>query len=349
MARHPIVAEDCAKALQRTECLWDHVQGKRIFVTGGSGFFGTWFLELLTSAVDKFELDVQVIVLTRDPIAYRAGTAGHVANHPSVQLWCGDVRNFTFPSGKFDLVAHFGSTGSKAWHDNAPAAFEEMVVAGTKRVYEFAAMTGVRRVLLASSGAVYGPALPHFRIPETYFLPKSENLSANARSKLAAENIALDFSKRYGGPQTSVARGFAFIGPYLPTGAGFAAHDFLQAAASGRPVVVSGDGTPIRSYLYGSDLATWLWTLLIKARGTGVWNVGSEAPKTICELARYIALKAGVAHQILRPSKASAVASWYVPCTQSARDEYGVIESTSFNEATDRSLKWYSDIRKTFS
>jgi len=342
MARHPIVAEDCAKALQLTERLWDHVHRKRIFVTGGSGFFGTWFLELLTSAVDHFELDVDVVVLTRDPIGYQAGRAAHVATHCSVQLWRGDVRNFSFPDGQFDLVAHFGSTGPKAWHDDSPAAFEEMVVAGTKRVYEFAVQRGVRRVLLASSGAVYGGGLPQYPIPETYLCPRPSELSPNARSKLAAEKIAIEYSGRNSGPETAIARGFAFIGPYLPTGAGFAAHDFLKAAADKKPVQVSGDGSPVRSYLYGSDLAVWLWILLIKAQSTNAWNVGSQSAVSIRDLASTISATAKVPLEVLGKDKTSANSSWYVPNTSNAQNQLSIKQTIQLDEAVKRSLIWYT-------
>src|SRR3954470_6266455 len=107
--RPSVITEDCARAMQQTRGLWDEVRGRRIFLTGGTGFFGSWFLELLTYAADELRFDCGVVVLTRDPAAFARGPARHLATHRCVQLLAGDVRDFAFPAGPFPLVVHFGS------------------------------------------------------------------------------------------------------------------------------------------------------------------------------------------------------------------------------------------------
>lgn len=355
MARHPIVTEDCARALEQTRALWAAVAGRRLFVTGGTGFFGSWLLELLTYAADTLSFDCEVVVLTRDPAAFGRGLASHLARHRCVHLLAGDVRTFTFPAGTFDHVVHFGSAATKKFHDEFPEEFFDLVVTGTRRVLDFAVQARAGRFLLASTGAVYGPLNlpPGCGVPETHAgAPDPLNpRSANGEAKRAAEFFALCAGRRCPAMAVSIARGFAFLGPYLPKDAGFAAYDFMQDAMAGRPIVVHGDGSPVRSYLYAGDLAVWLWTLLLRAPAGSAWNVGADRAVSIRELAHAIADSAPipVAVDIKGLARPGATASSYLPDTTKARIELGLTATIPFHDAIRRTLQWTTDVSNRVS
>ena len=92
MPKNPLAA-DLDHILDNTRDLWDELRGERIFITGGTGFFGCWLLESFAWANDRLGLNASVLVLTRNLEAFR-NKAPHLAAHPAIQFHPGDVRSF---------------------------------------------------------------------------------------------------------------------------------------------------------------------------------------------------------------------------------------------------------------
>ena len=74
------LAADLDHVLAHTEGVWEQLRGARLFVTGGTGFFGCWLLESFLWASDRMELKATMTVLTRSPERFRA-KAPHLAGH----------------------------------------------------------------------------------------------------------------------------------------------------------------------------------------------------------------------------------------------------------------------------
>src|SRR6185503_16701796 len=99
------LAVDLDHILEHTRDLWQDLRGERIFITGGTGFFGCWLLESLLWANDRLDLNCQAAVLSRSPELFRA-KAPHLAGHRSISLVRGDICTFEFPVGEFSQVIH---------------------------------------------------------------------------------------------------------------------------------------------------------------------------------------------------------------------------------------------------
>src|SRR4051812_49271801 len=88
-----------------TRDLWDEMRNQRIFITGGTGFFGCWLVESFAHVNRILKLEAQATVLTRDPVAF-SGKCPHIASDPAISLLKGDVRDFSYPDQEFRYVIH---------------------------------------------------------------------------------------------------------------------------------------------------------------------------------------------------------------------------------------------------
>jgi dTDP-glucose 4,6-dehydratase len=338
----PLPAADLGDVLGAVGPLWEDLRGGRLFVTGGTGFVGSWLLESFVRAHDALGLAARAVVLTRDANAFRL-RAPHLADHPALGLLTGDVRSFVFPEGPITHILHAASPLPGAPRAAEAAETRDVIVAGTRRALELAAARGVRRFLFISSGAVYGRQPCELAlVPEDYpGEPDPADIrAAYGDGKRAAEQ-ACKAAGEAGGMAVTIARGFAFAGPLLPPDGSFALGNFLRDAVAGRTIVVNGDGTPVRSYLYAADMAAWLWAILCAGRPGEAYNVGSEEELTIAELARLVAEVAGGRGVEVRGTTGPGrPAERYVPSTRKARAELGLEARVSLPEAVRRSARW---------
>ncbi len=339
------LARDLDQVLETMGPLWEELRGARLFLTGGTGFFGCWLLETLLWASDRLALDASVIVLTRRPATFRAKVP-HLANHAAVTLHEGDVRTFEFPTGRFTHVVHAGTSSSVP---DAPAEMFDTIVNGTARTLQCAQRSGARRFLLVSSGAVYGPQPPDLeRVGEDFPGAPDPTLPANAYAagKRAAEMLCAVHG--HGDLEPLIARCFAFVGPYLPLDAHFAVGNFIRDALAGGPIRIAGDGTPYRSYLYAGDLAVWLWTILLRGQAMRPYNVGSASALTIEELALIVARsrRPVVRVEVAVAERSGVRPGRYVPDVGRATGELGLQSLISLEEGVRRTFGWHEVVAR---
>jgi nucleoside-diphosphate-sugar epimerase len=349
-ATHPL-ADDLDAVVDRVGDAWRQLRGERLFITGGTGFVGTWLLETLAWANRRLNLQVRAVVLTRDVQKF-AAKAPHLVEESLFEWHLGDVRTFVPPrEGCFGIV-HAAFDSGAAPGTLSPQAVAETIVDGTRRVLDSAEQWRSQRMLFVSSGAVYGPQPPDLeRLSESYAGgPMIDSSTGDPPSPLAlyrvakrqAERLVLDRTGE-AALNTSIARCFAFVGPYLPTDRHFAVGNFLSDRLAGRAIEVGGDGTPWRSYLYAADLAEWLWTIFLTARPATVVNVGSPEAIQIGALARRVAAleTPPLPVRIAREPDPTKPAERYVPDCSRAAELFGLSVRTPLDEALRRTVAWH--------
>jgi dTDP-glucose 4,6-dehydratase len=123
----------------------------------------------------------------------------------------------------------------------------------------------------------------------------------------------------------------------------FAIGNFIRDGLNGGPIIVLGDGTPRRSYLYASDLAIWLWTILFKGQSCRPYNVGSDESISIIEVANRVAAQfpKKVEIEIRGMPDPSKFLEQYVPDTKNTKSELGLYAWVSLDTAIQKSIRFY--------
>jgi len=339
-----LLESDLTHIFNNTFSLWENLRNQRIFITGGTGFFGCWLLESFVWANTKLKLNATAVVLTRN-VAQFEEKCPHLVGEPSLVFHEGDVRDFTFPSGLFSHVIHAATEASVSLNENHPDLMFDTILQGTKHTLDFAVQCGAKHFLLTSSGAIYGKQPNHFsHITEDYLYDSTglkENASAYAEGKRQSEKMCAEYATQFN-LNVKIARCFAFVGPYLPLDTHFAIGNFIRDALKGSSIVVKGDGTPYRSYLYAADLAIWLWTILFCGKNMHPYNVGSDESITVKDLAYLIAESYYPKIEVQVAQEATAqLSERYVPDISRAKHELNLTPRINLRQAIKLTKEWY--------
>jgi UDP-glucose 4-epimerase len=249
----------------------------RFLVTGGAGFLGAALANRLVadghqvrviddlSAGDPERLDERVLF-----------TRGDVANRPKLWTLLQDV----------DCVYHLAARVLVSQSILYPREYNDVNVGGTVSVMEAMRDAGVRRVVLTSSGAVYGEQ-PHQPIREDQ-VPNPQ--SPYAVSKLSAEYYVRTIGALWG-IETVVLRIFNTYGPHqnLPVSHPPVIPRFVSQALGGGSLVIFGGGGQTRDFVYVDDAVR----ALVAAATTPdidrrIINVGSGEETSINALAALV-------------------------------------------------------------
>jgi len=326
-----------------TPQLWEPLHGRTVLFTGGTGFIGRWMVETLAVAADEFSFEVEVIHAGRRPV-----DADWIVSLQALGMRFrglqADVLHRLPDIGRSAFLVHAATDASAKLNAEDPGRMLDTIVQGTRNALEWAGRGQVERSLFLSSGAVYGGGVPGFDRPEDLMTgpdPLSPG-SAYAEGKRVAEQLCAIACQTGQVPHVSIARCFAFVGPLLPLDTHFAIGNFIRDGLQGRPFVIRGDGTAVRSYLYAGDLAIWLWTILLRGGSLRPYNVGSHRGVTIRELADIVASRFDDAGAIeVMGARSAGPVDHYVPSTARARAELGLEAWTSLEMAIDRTIDWY--------
>lgn len=257
-----------------------------ILITGGAGFIGSHLVDAL--------LAKGYAVRVLDNLS-----TGKVANlplhNPHLELIEGDVADAAVLArcmAGCRAVAHLAAVASVQASVDDPVSTHQSNFVGTLNVCEAMRAHGVKRVLFASSAAVYGNNGEGLAIDED---TAKAPLTPYAVDKLASEYY-LDFYRRQHGLEPAIFRFFNIFGPRQDPSSPYSGviSIFTERAQQGLPITVFGDGEQTRDFVYVGDLVTLLvQALALPEVAVGACNVGLGRATTLKQLLAEIAAVLG--------------------------------------------------------
>jgi UDP-glucose 4-epimerase len=258
---------------------------KKAVVTGGAGFIGSHLSEELSKR------DFRLTILDN----LSTGKQGNIASlldKKNVEFVRGSITDLPLLQKLFknvDYVFHLAAMASVPRSIDDPQLCHETNVTGTFNVLLAARDDKVKKVVNASSCAIYGDAPG---------LPKKEDMPINplspyAVSKLAAENYCQIFQKVYGLPSVSL-RFFNIFGPRQNPDSEYAAAipKFIKIKSQGKTINIYGDGKATRDYIYVKD-AVSAFIMAAESDASGLYNIGGGKATTVNELVELISKLTG--------------------------------------------------------
>ncbi|MBH3363482.1 MULTISPECIES: NAD-dependent epimerase/dehydratase family protein [Pseudomonas] len=238
-----------------------------ILITGGAGFIGSHLSDALLARGYAVRIVDDLSTGKRDNLQL---------DHPLLELVEGDVADAKLvqrAAAGCQAVVHLAAVASVQASVDDPVRTHQSNFIGTLNVCEAMRIHGVRRVLFASSAAVYGNNGEGQSIAED--TPKAP-LTPYAVDKLASEQY-LEFYRRQHGLEPVIFRFFNIFGPRQDPSSPYSGviSIFSERAVQGQPITVFGDGEQTRDFLYVGDLVQVMVQALEQAQvEEGAVNIG---------------------------------------------------------------------------
>jgi nucleoside-diphosphate-sugar epimerase len=313
--------------------------GRRVCVTGGTGFIGGHLVDALVS------LGTSVHVIDDLSNSTLEHLSGLIELEPErVSFTHGSVLDDAALAQAIEgcqSIFHLAALGSVPKSLKEPQRTWSVNATGTMRVLEAGRQAGVERVVLAASSSAYG---------DQPTLPKAENqpinpLSPYALSKVAAEQLMTLWARCYGLSTVSL-RYFNIFGPRQSADSAYAAvvAAFAKALFAGEAPTIYGDGAQTRDFTYVSNAV--LATLLAGASSTPlagqVINVGTGRRVSVLELANMMAQQCGMPHlqPTFQPERAGDVKHSQADIAQ-ARQLLGYEPVATLEDGLSETVDWF--------
>jgi len=308
---------------------------RRVLVTGGAGFLGSFLCERLLERGDEILCADNFFTGTRHNIE-------HLIGHPRFELMRHDV---TFPLYvEVDEIYNLACPASPIHYQHDPVQTTKTSVHGAINMLGLAKRLRAR-ILQASTSEIYGDPAVHPQTEDYWGNVNPIGLrSCYDEGKRCAETLFFDYNRQHG-LEIKVARIFNTYGPRMHPNDGRVVSNFIVQALKGEPLTIYGDGSQTRSFCYVSDLIEGLVALMDSPPGyLGPVNLGNPNEFTVKALAERIIALSGSSSKIVAHPLPTDDPRQRKPDISRARDDLGWEPTIQLDEGLTQTIAYFEGL-----
>ena len=310
---------------------------KRILVTGGSGFLGSWLCEKLLEQGHE-------VICADNFFTGAKRNIYHLMDNHRFEVIRHDV---TFPLYiECDEIYNLACPASPIHYQKDPVQTVKTCVHGAINMLGLAKRTGAR-ILQASTSEVYGDPVVHPQV-ESYWgnVNPIGIRSCYDEGKRCAETLFSSYRMQCGMP-IKIIRIFNTYGPRMHPNDGRVVSNFILQALQGQDITIYGDGSQTRSFCYRDDLIDGMMRLMATGdEVTGPVNVGNPAEFTILQLAELVIELTGSKSKIIRMPLPADDPKQRRPDITQAQQLLNWQPVTPLRDGLERTIAYFDDLLK---
>ncbi|MCL4302377.1 MAG: dTDP-glucose 4,6-dehydratase [Anaerolineae bacterium] len=310
---------------------------KNILVTGGAGFIGSNFVQLMLNKYD----DVNIVVFDKLTYAGNLDNLISVEENPRYHFYQGDICHphevdEVMERYNIDTIVNFAAETHVDRSLMEPGGFIQTDVYGTYILLEAAKKYQIERYHQISTDEVYGAVLEG-RSKES---DKLHTRSPYSAAKAGGDLMCLAYFTSFNLPVT-ITRGSNNIGPYqYPEKA---VPLFITNAIDNKPLPLYGDGLQMRDYQYVQDHCEGIDVVLRQGQIGEIYNLGTGVETTNIEMARLILKLLDKPESLIQPitDRPGHDRRYALDCSKI--QNLGWRSAHSFEQAIAATVRWYVD------
>ncbi len=332
-----IDVEDLEFVSKNGESAFNQLRGQKILIIGSTSFVGMWVTEAILYADIKFNLGISITIISRNKqkTIERFGSFISSGKISPIYKSLQEVQ-------KSELLGINQVVNLATLTDSTSGDLQ--LVDNIQMFQQFWSLldsNSVKNILFTSSGAVYG------KNPENLIKLKEEDAArfntgyknlGYGLGKISSEFLGFQWAER-DNVNFKVARLFSFSGAFLPLKGNYVIGNFINNVINNDPLLIKNPGKVYRSFLYGADMALWLWKILVEGNNS-VYNVGSDLEINTIELAQSVSeiYYSENRVQILKDNIGNNES--YVPNIEKIKRELSVEIGYSLKESITKMINW---------